>query len=422
MQLFPIDYNFNGKLVLDNFIHNNSIRIPRYYWERINFYFGIDEIKDGIINTIRKNELPIPGAFVGEEGQHQAHLDFFNLKSLDSKTIINEAIGRITTRKKYKYKISNYYLQTSSVGNDCSDFFQRHNRVKCGTSKFDSPKIVWYDNDKLHYCLNALWSLKVNELNENILFSTMALRQYVASQFRVSSAKAIYELFNAERVLDTSAGWGDRFAGFSAASCTKEYLGIDPNTSLHSGYIKQAVLYNTGKNYNFLKAPAEDVILPFEYFDLMFTSPPYFGTEKYSNEKTQSWRRYGKLESWLNDFLLVVIKNTWRSLKSGGYLAINIADLGIGSFKDDTKICDVMNDYIKKLKGAEYVGCLGLRLTVRPHTGIKKEMPGGSPIFIEPIWIWRKGLKNSISNLVKDFKSDDHKYMVRKINRVELKI
>lgn len=419
-RFFSKEYTRNGALFLDSFLYKNTVKIPPHYWREINGSFDKDEIKDALINLIRKHALPVPGAFNKKEGETIALQDFKRLQRLDSRKIIQKAVGRITTRHDYKYPISNYFLQTSNVGNDASDYFQREYRVACGTVKFDSPASVWADNDKLHYCLNALWSLKPKEVNETYLFAAMALRQYAASQFRVSSAKAIYELFNSERVLDTSAGWGDRFAGFSAASCTKQYLGIDPNSKLHPGYNAASKLYNTGKDAVFFPSPAEDVILPRNYFDVMFTSPPYFETERYSEEATQSWKRYGKFSAWLNDFLYVVVRNAYNSLKPGGYLAMNIADLGVTY--DETGICDSMNDYISTFKGAHYVGCLGLRLAVRPHTGIEKEMPGGTPIFIEPVWVWRKGKDDSMPALVKRFnnRKGSTNYLVSKNKRVKL--
>jgi len=417
---FSKEYEKNSKLFLDNFLYKKSLKIPANYWAELNDKFDKDDIKDAIIKLIRKYKLPVPGAFTKKEGKKIALHDFKRLQRLNTETVIQHAKGRITTRHDYEYKISDYFLQTSSVGNDASDYFQREHRMICGTVKFDSPDTVWNDDKKLHYCLNALWSLKTKEVNETYLFAAMALRQYAASQFRVASAKAIYELFNAEKVLDTSAGWGDRFAGFSAARCTKQYVGIDPNSKLHSGYLKQVELYSTGKDAHFLESPAEDVLLPRDYFDLMFTSPPYFETERYSEEETQSWKRYGKFEAWLNDFLFIVVRNAWRALKPGGYLAMNIADLGVTYKK--TGICDAMNDYIDTFEGAHYVGCLGLRLAVRPHTGIEKEMAGGSPIFIEPVWIWRKGKDDSIEQLVRRFKSKNsgNIHIVNKRKRVRL--
>ena len=39
------------------------------------------------------------------------------------------------------------------------------------------------------------------------------------------------------------------------------------------------------------------------HFDTIFTSPPYFNVEKYSDEDTQSYVRYKNIDSWNKNFL-----------------------------------------------------------------------------------------------------------------------
>ena len=36
--------------------------------------------------------------------------------------------------------------------------------------------------------------------------------------------------------------------------------------------------------------------------DLCFTSPPYFDTEKYSDEDTQSYKKFPTEDGWVNGF------------------------------------------------------------------------------------------------------------------------
>ena len=61
--------------------------------------------------------------------------------------------------------------------------------------------------------------------------------------------------------------------------------------------------------------------------DLCFTSPPYFDTEKYSNEATQSYRKYPGRQEWLHGFLGTTLDNCWCGLKPTGRLIINIANV-----------------------------------------------------------------------------------------------
>ena len=56
--------------------------------------------------------------------------------------------------------------------------------------------------------------LRNNKLDEKSYVSAFRLQTYIATQFKPNVAKAIYQMTNAKRVLDTSCGWGDRLAVF----------------------------------------------------------------------------------------------------------------------------------------------------------------------------------------------------------------
>ena len=60
--------------------------------------------------------------------------------------------------------------------------------------------------------------------------------------------------------------------------------------------------------------------------DCAFTSPPYFDTEKYSLESTQSFIKFPTENEWVNGFLRKTIENSYRGLKDGKYMLINIAN------------------------------------------------------------------------------------------------
>jgi 16S rRNA G966 N2-methylase RsmD len=163
--------------------------------------------------------------------------------------------------------------------------------------------------------------------------------------FPINVAKAVYNHFNAIRVLDPCAGYGGRLAGFWLSNA-QEYVGIDPNDNPYdelAACLSENI--NEKKNYEIIKACAEDVDEEsLGQFDMIFTSPPYYDTEIYSENLNQSCHRYKTLSEWLNKFLFKVIhKYTWN-LCSDGILAINI--------KDSNKyniICPMIS-YIKSLE------------------------------------------------------------------------
>ena len=142
-------------------------------------------------------------------------------------------------------------------------------------------------------------------------------------------------------------------------------------------------------------------------FDIIFTSPPYFNVERYGYDNTQSWIRYKNIDDWNNNFLQNSIENMWTSLRSGGKLCVNIADVNAGSQgvkkKGWLKICDPMNNFINTFRDSDYLGCIGMEMAARPNslgagTGVETDENNRKPEmirkrtgkFAEPIWIWEK--------------------------------
>lgn len=151
-----------------------------------------------------------------------------------------------------------------------------------------------------------------------------------AANFRPNAALSIYRKFNAKSVLDPCMGWGGRMFGAMAAGI--KYVGIDPSSYAIAGNREflSDMTTRTGKKFaiEILQGCAED-ILNFETFneiDLVFTSPPYFDTEQYSEELTQSYLRYPTKQLWLENFLRPMIRGASNSLISGGHFIINVSD------------------------------------------------------------------------------------------------
>jgi hypothetical protein len=238
------------------------------------------------------------------------------------------------------------------------------------------------------------------------------LRKYVASQFKPVIAKAFYDKFKSENILDFSAGWGDRLCAFFASETGRHYVGIDPNLDNHPNYTNQIEFYQkhstffeNDKTAEMIAMPAEDVdYTKYEnFFDTIFTSPPYFNTEKYSTHDTQSYLRYKKIDDWNKNFLHKTIQKLIPTLKKDGILAINIADVFSAPDKGYVDIVNAMNDFIKS-EGLEYMGCIGMEMTKRFNSGgagnakseyfddalKQKTEESKNQAFGEPIWMWRK--------------------------------
>ena len=170
------------------------------------------------------------------------------------------------------------------------------------------------------------------------------------SNFRPATAKTIYELYGKEnsKVLDTSSGFGGRLLGFFTAKNTDEYVGIDPNTAdscnkfiefmqMRFGINKKAYVNKIGsEDFTIENYPQYE-----NYFDISFTSPPYFDTEKYSDSDTQSYKKFNTYDAWIDGFYRNTIYNSCNALKLDGTFAINIFEK-VDNIKEYTE--EFLND------------------------------------------------------------------------------
>lgn len=373
-------------------IRNNEISITEGEWNKLKEEYTQTEIIQAISDTMDKLELPLK--LIKEE---DAWNDFEALKRFDASSLIKK--GDLFTKREYKWKMTDTYVDMSNIGSTASNYFHQDARFKCDSLNSPSPYRVWNTEKFRLNMLKNLFSMETKSVDSNRLRQAMSLRNYIASQFKPSAAKALYTHFNSRHVLDFCAGWGDRLAGFSACENTISYTGVDPNARLHPNYNKQVKLYKTDKDYTFYEACAEDMMY-LDTFDTAFTSPPYLDIERYTQEENQSWKKYKYSKAkgssnWQESFLQTAIRLVWDALESGGTLAVNIAD--VYGHHEWQQLCDPMNDFIATLPNAEYQGGMGYRMAKRPNSLVDEwkvegqtEKPTIGKVYVEPIWVWRK--------------------------------
>ena len=341
-----------------------------------------DLIKEDIWNKTRNHSVPTVEISLAD-----AQEDFKNLQNLDTKPLIKT--GDLFSRYEYGWDIGNQYIDSCNIGNKSSNFFHQDLRYKCDSINSPSPYRNWNEKKFFFTLCNALWSLRVKEVTSDTLRHCIAMRKYIAAQFRPSAAKAIYDHFGSQRVLDFSSGWGDRLSGAMASPNIKNYIGIDPNIALKNGYEGQIDLFGDNQGIGIIYEPAEEALpkLKTGFFrpDLVFTSSPYFNIERYSKDSTQSWQRYKKVDKWLDEFLFPSVSNAWDLLVDGGYMCINLSD--VYSNHTINKLCDPMNNIIETFIGAKKITNINYRMAKR--IGSKSDKKG---IFVEPMWCWKKEL------------------------------
>jgi len=177
----------------------------------------------------------------------------------------------------------------------------------------------------------------------------VSMCQY-AVNFPPLTAKLIYDTFlkhvpGKALVWDPSAGWAGRLLGAMASNHDLHYIGTDPNPAFYdetgSMYASVRDFYNNVRSGQSLfgehntaevhQHGSEDFddILP-ATADLVFTSPPYFNREAYSDDERQSYKRFGAYDSWRDGFLRPTITRAWHALRGHRFFLWNIADLKVG--------------------------------------------------------------------------------------------
>ena len=221
-------------------------------------------------------------------------------------------------------------------------------------------------------------------------------------------------------VYDPSAGWGGRILGAMAFDKKNvHYVGTDPNTENfipELGITRYEYLANFFNEQSSATANAihkfwghkntyevfmdgSEVIRNNPAFqkykgklDFVFTSPPYFNREKYSDDETQSCNKYTEYKDWKENFLRPTLTTAYEYLKSNRYICWNIADIKVGK----NEYIPLEQDSIDILKGlgAEYV--TKLKMIVVTMIGLdasklkNKCKVDGRWQKYEPVYVFRK--------------------------------
>lgn len=172
------------------------------------------------------------------------------------------------------------------------------------------------------------------------------------TNFLPMNAQAIFERFTPEGgvIWDPCTGFGGRMLGALSSRKNFKYVGTDPSTEVMHNLHKlgEAIMhtldgelnddgtpYETEGRYELHCMGAEELNIPDNSVDFVFTSPPYADLELYSNDgkdfnsKNQSTNKFPELEEWMEGFVRGVVKKIASALKPGSYCAINIADFNL---------------------------------------------------------------------------------------------
>lgn len=200
--------------------------------------------------------------------------------------------------------------------------------------------------------------------------------QYV-NEFPPFVARSVYLQYGKQKkalnVLDPCAGWGGRMIGCASIPNTT-YTACEPSTKTYEGLLKLGEWLKTLQptfNYHVYKLPYEDFESD-EKFDVALTSPPYYNTEHYSDEPTNSLNRYDTYEKWVDGFYKPLIENTVKRLKDDGVFILNVGDRkyplseSMSKICEDNKLfCERIRDYLSgNGEGKEKFYCISKQRTI----------------------------------------------------------
>lgn len=252
-----------------------------------------------------------------------------------------------------------------------------------------------------------------------------------ATNFPPLTAKYIYEKYTEKwkkedtiYVWDPSAGWGGRLLGALSVEDGRHltYLGNDPNTDhnttpgrtkyheiadFYGSHVSKGGIFGSPHTeLKFWQQGSEEMHYEPDFqqykgkVSLVFTSPPYFAKERYSEDPAQSCIKFDNYDDWRDGFLKETLKTAYEWLRPGGYLAWNIANATFGG--DRLPLQDDSYRMMEDL-GLKYVETVKMSLAQMPGgnrldaiTGLPKTenfvKVKGIWLKYEPIMIFRKPL------------------------------
>jgi len=272
----------------------------------------------------------------------------YNVLTDEQKIRRMRQLRKTTCKLTDKNEISRNY-----VGLDLVNSFHPH-MMEVRYAGQDTPHDRFHNDEGLKDCI-ARWMELKKYPNPAGIRRILRTRNGVKSavNFKPAVAKFIYEKYAPDngKVLDPCSGFSGRLAGCIASGKNLHYYGIDPDYRTARGNMECASFFHGVIDdlfeerefkfgFTFDIGCAEEAMENYRdnYFDLIFTSPPYYSTEEYSTDGSQSMHRYSSYEEWRREFLFKVCLESLRVLKVGGYFVMNLKNYANYKIADDFKI------------------------------------------------------------------------------------
>jgi len=202
------------------------------------------------------------------------------------------------------------------AGNDFLYHFQMENLCKVRIKNKPSLEDMINDEELYKVIWKNMVSLNRTGTLPNRLFEANRMNNAV-SFFKATTAKYVYKVVRATKVLDPTAGWGGRMIGAWALDIP--YTGIDTNIDMKQAYDGMMAMMNRPN----LKMIWEDCLkVDFAQidYDCVLTSPPYINLEVYKH-----MTEFETDHSYYTEWLIPLLDKCLLHIKEGGYVCFNIS-------------------------------------------------------------------------------------------------
>lgn len=340
------------KLKFDQIIEVNGNKLTKKYLESISIEER-EKLIDPVFEIFRET------GFLYPEGKnlkksYQKIVDFQPDLSVDN-IFNNSSCGTDIC----KYFCRSFYNATEKNKPTMIEIFNNDEKLKSIIrNRFGIAG--WWFKTGLNFAFNISPRMIVQGMRSMRLINATTM-------FKPTVAKYICMKYSehGDLVGDYSCGYGGRMLG--AISCGRKYIGTDPLTVPE---LQKMADYFEFKDYILIKSGSEDYCGDKNSLNLIYSSPPYFDQEYYSNDITQA---YNKGEDYFyNIYWKKTLENAKYMLKYGGWFGLNVANY--------PKMLEMTNDLFGEPDEIIKLRTVRSHLT-KPSAGITK---------FEPVYMYKK--------------------------------
>ncbi len=345
-----------------SYIIYDNMHIKKSEWENLN-PMELQALKRRIFNHYRKEGFPYHNVSVEDQLKQLKQMD----KYFESNKVI----------------VGDVIRQTMHCLGTIWTYFPHSWEIRC--NKMQTPMEVFNDDELFMKSISKRLKRGTYVTDNGIRkeLKTASSTQGV-SNFRPSASRAIYDKYAGDGIVyDPSCGFGGRMLGAMSSPKVIKYIGCEPSEKTFAGLEKMTRMLNNDTNIKLIQKGSEEYVLE-QNADLAFTSPPYFNTEIYSDEETQSCNKFPEYGDWLDGYLHKTILNTIDHIKTGGYLIINIANT-----KNAPKLEADFKHIMNNIKSMELKDTLKLSLSLVNNFGLKYKT-NKVDFKYEPVFVYKK--------------------------------